>query len=73
MSQKLGEEPENKEAKKAKRRSKRITWQYEEALGGRNSCSKTDHDATFMQMKEDHMRNRTMKPGYNVQIGTEDQ
>jgi hypothetical protein len=24
-------------------------------------------------MKEDHIGNRTMKPGYNVQIGTEDQ
>ncbi len=21
------------------------------------SCSKTDHDATFMRMKEDHMKN----------------
>ena len=25
--------------------------------GGRNSYSKTDHDATFMRMKEDHMMN----------------
>lgn len=33
---------------------------YEEArevLQERNSFSKTDHDATFMRMKEDHMRN----------------
>ncbi len=35
----------------------------------RNSYSKTDHDATFMHMKEDHMRNAQLKPGYNVQIG----
>ena len=35
---------------------------------GRNSCSKTDPDATFMRMKEDHMRNGQLKPGYNVQI-----
>lgn len=35
----------------------------------RNSYSKTDHDATFMHMKEDHMRNSQLKPGYNVQIG----
>jgi len=26
-----------------------------------------------MQMKEDHMHNRSLKPGYNVQIGTENQ
>jgi transposase len=35
----------------------------------RNSYSKTDYDATFMHMKEDHMRNAQLKPGYNVQIG----
>ena len=29
----------------------------------------TDHDATFMRMKEDHMRNGQLKPAYNVQIG----
>ena len=39
--------------------------------GKRNSYSKTDFDATFMKMKEDHMRNGQLKPGYNVQIGTE--
>ncbi|MFD2383484.1 IS1182 family transposase, partial [Paenibacillus xanthanilyticus] len=42
-------------------------------LGSRNSFSKTDPDATFMRMKEDHMRNGQLKPGYNVQIGTENQ
>ncbi|MFD2881932.1 hypothetical protein ACFTAO_48520 [Paenibacillus rhizoplanae] len=26
-----------------------------------------------MRMKEDHMRNGQLKPGYNVQIGTENQ
>ncbi len=35
----------------------------------RNSYAKTDYDATFMHMKEDHMRNAQLKPGYNVQIG----
>jgi len=40
-------------------------------LGARNSYAKTDHDATFMRMKEDHMLNGQLKPGYNVQIGTE--
>jgi hypothetical protein len=34
----------------------------------RNSYSKTDPDATFMHMKEDHMRNGQLKPGYNAQI-----
>ena len=38
---------------------------------GRNSYSKTDVDATFMRMKEDHMRNGQLKPGYNIQVGTE--
>ena len=34
----------------------------------RNSYSKTDPDATFMRMKDDHMRNGQLKPAYNVQI-----
>ena len=34
----------------------------------RNSYAKTDPDATFMRMKEDHMRNGQLKPAYNVQI-----
>ena len=40
-------------------------------LGRRKSYSKTDLDATFMRMKEDHMRNGQLKPAYNVQIGVE--
>ena len=40
-------------------------------FGNRNSFSKTDTDATFMHMKEDHMRNGQLKPGYNIQIGVE--
>jgi len=39
----------------------------------RNSCSKTDKEATFMRMKEDHMKNGQLKPAYNVQISTENQ
>ena len=42
-------------------------------MGERNSYSKTDPDATFMRMKEDHMRNGQLKPAYNVQISTENQ
>jgi len=50
--------------------------EYEEKLAileDRNSYSKTDKDATFMRMKEDHMRNGQLKPAYNEQIGTENQ
>lgn len=39
----------------------------------RNSYAKTDIDATFMHLKEDHMRNSQLKPAYNVQIGVSDE
>jgi hypothetical protein len=41
--------------------------QQEQILGDRGSYSKTDPDATFMRMKEDHMKNGQLKPGYNIQ------
>ena len=44
-----------------------------ETFEGRNSYSKTDADATFMRMKDDHMMNGQLKAGYNIQIGTENQ
>lgn len=47
--------------------------QQEAILGDRNSYSKTDPDATFMRLKEDHMRNGQLKPAYNVQISTSNQ
>ena len=47
--------------------------QQEAVLGERNSYSKTDEDATFMRMKEDHMNNGQLKPGYNTQISTSNQ
>ena len=34
----------------------------------RNSYSKTDHDATFMRFKKDHMKNDQLLPGYNLQM-----
>ena len=37
----------------------------------RNSYSKTDLEATFMRMKDDHMQNGQLKPAYNVQIAVE--
>ena len=44
-----------------------------DTLGERKSYSKTDPDATFMRMNEDAMRNGQTQPGYNLQIGTENQ
>lgn len=76
----LQEKPKDKPLKKAVRQLRRDLLprlrKYEmqrEILGERNSFSKTDPDATFMRMKEDHMKNGQLKPGYNVQIGTENQ
>jgi transposase len=47
--------------------------QQKDMLQQRNSCSKTDRDATFFRMKEDHLGMSQLKPAYNVQIATEDQ
>lgn len=47
--------------------------EQEKLLGSRNSFSKTDPDATFMRMKEDHMLNGQLKPAYNLQISTQEQ
>jgi transposase len=45
----------------------------EKQMGGRNSMSKTDPDATFMRMKDDHMQNGQLKPGYNLQASSNNQ
>lgn len=78
IDKKIEENPDNKELKKKSKEFKKDILprkiKYEnsmEIFEGRNSYSKTDHDATFMRMKEDHMMNGQLKPGYNVQIGTE--
>lgn len=42
----------------------------EQILAGRNSYSKTDQEATFMRMKDDHLQNGQLKPGYNWQAST---
>jgi transposase/ribosomal protein S15P/S13E len=80
LNEKLKEKPKDKQLKKAVKKLERDFIprmekyeRYEDTFEGRNSFSKTDEDATFMCMKEDHMRNRKLKPGYNVQIGTEHQ
>ncbi|MDQ0896706.1 IS1182 family transposase [Paenibacillus sp. V4I7] len=80
LEERLQENPKDKSLKKAVRTLRKDLLPrlqkyetHEEILGSRNSYSKTDKDATFMRMKEDHMRNGQLKPGYNVQIGTENQ
>jgi transposase len=44
---------------------------YNHSFGERESFSKTDRDATFMRMKEDHMKNGQLKPGYNVTLAVD--
>ena len=78
--------PSDKEGKKKIREKKKQVKRLEEhrdklkeyeehlrTMGERNSYSKTDPDATFMRMKEDAMNNGQTKPGYNLQIATENQ
>jgi len=48
-------------------------YKQHEIFGERNSYSKTDHDATFVRMKDDHMKNGQLKAAYNVQMATENQ
>ena len=78
IDKKLAEIPEDKVLKKKAKEFKKDILprkeKYEKAFEtfkGRNSYSKTDQDATFMRMKEDHMMNGQLKPGYNIQMGTE--
>lgn len=80
IDEKLASNPTDKKLQKAKKtiekdylpRMKKYE-QQEEILADRNSYSKTDTEATFLRMKEDHMKNGQLKPGYNVQVGTENQ
>ena len=78
--------PSDKEGRKKLKEKRRQVKQLEEhrdklqeyeahlqTMGNRNSYSKTDPDATFMRMKEDAMNNGQTKPGYNLQIATENQ
>ena len=50
--------------------------EYEEKeaiLNGRSSYSKTDPDAGFMRMKDDHLGTGQLKPAYNIQLSSEKQ
>jgi transposase len=78
LNKKLKEKPE-----KVCKEIEKLQWEYLPRLakyekelkimGKRNSYSKTDTDATFMRMKDDHMKNGQLKPAYNAQISTENQ
>jgi transposase len=80
LNRRLKDEAEDSEKKKGLKKLQEEylprlkKYEMQEAIcGTRNSYSKTDHDATFMRMKEDPLGNSLMKPAYNVQIGTENQ
>ncbi len=86
LNERLKENPEDKKLAKAVKKMRedylprqRKYEEQESKFQGRNSYSKTDEGATFMRMKEDHMKNGQLKPGYtilaqgNMQIGTENQ
>lgn len=63
-----------KKRKLVERRDKMREHQDQQSIyGQRNSYSKTDHDATFMRVKEDPMQNGQLKPAYNLQIATSGQ
>jgi IS5 family transposase len=81
INQRLRETPEDRSLKKAvqtleEKHLPRLE-KYEEQerlLGGRNSYSKTDPDASSLRMKEDRAARKPLaRPAYNVQMGTEGQ
>jgi len=80
INQQLSGKPVSKEIKagitKLKRDYVPKLKKYENQKGmlkNRNSCSKTDPDATFFRLKEDHLGTSQLKPAYNIQIATENQ
>ena len=61
----------SKTKKLMERRNKMLEHKVQSSTYGiRNSYSKTNHDATFMRVKENPMRNGQLKPAYNLQIAT---
>jgi transposase len=81
LNERLRKEPKDKKLSKVLRKLERDYLprlkkyeKQEEKLGDRNSYSRTDEDATFMRMKGEPPGGKVWpKPGYNIQIGTEDQ
>lgn len=80
INEALKDKPVNKQAKQKLNYAKK-NWparlkkyaEQEKILNERSSYSKTDPDATFMRMKEDHMLNGQLKPAYNLQISSNNQ
>lgn len=83
INQKIKSISEKKKVKQQETIVKKLTKEYipklekyeehQKNLGDRNNYSKTDVDATFMRLKSNGYGNRELKPGYNIQIGTEGQ
>ena len=81
INRRLKKAPKDKNLKKVARkisadylpRLKKYESQAKTFGNNRGSYAKTDTDATFMRMKEDHMLNGQLKAGYNAQIGTNNQ
>lgn len=74
INKKLEKETDKKKARSLKSRAHKLAKEAEKLskyedqevkLGGRNSYSRTDVDATFMRMKDD-----TLRAAYNVQFAT---
>jgi transposase len=80
LNERLRADPKDKKLAKSVRKMEKDYLprqkKYEEQekkLGDRNSYSRTDEDATFMRMKGEPRGKIFPKPGYNIQMGTEDQ
>jgi len=81
LNQKLNEKDGDKKSKKLQTKVKKAKKEdvprmkrYNRQMSkfeGRNSYSKTDKDATFMRLKEDHMKNSQLRPAYNLLYSTE--
>ena len=80
LNERLRKDPKDKKLLKVLRKLERDILprqkKYEEQekkLGDRNSYSRTDEDATLMRMKGEARGKVWPKPGYNIQMGTENQ
>jgi len=83
INQKMREISDKNKAKQSESLGKKLNREYlpklqkyeeqQKILGKRNSYSRTDTDATFIQHKSNGFGNKELKPGYNIQLGTENQ
>lgn len=79
QTKKISPNPAKKQRKTLKSQKRKLSTKRDKFVehqnqmsiyGARNSYSKTDHKATFMRVKEDHMMNGQLKPAYNLQLAT---